>query len=242
MQAVVNAIAKYHPAFPEEIEGCTPDELEQLRGLAPQPIPDVYVEFAQLMGHSTGELVFFFDSNFHIQSLIKYHSKKSSLVIPKRYFRFGTAEDDPYKHYFLDCEADEEPSVVRFSTPSKQQLFQDALARQEWLAHSLPELVFVRGYYEYHISKFEVKQYLGAPADMGNFMEQIAAPLTMLGFWRHSQSGRGLAFYEKAETVVVAAQSVEEGSYLHIAAQKRSELRKLTDILMQQLPLRPRGA
>lgn len=242
MQAVVNAIAKYHPAFPGEIEGCHPDELEELRRIAPRPIPNDYVEFAQLMGHGTGELVLFFDSNFHIQSVIDYYSKKFSQTIPKRYFRIGTAEDDPYEHFFLDCEADGEPTVVRFATPSKKQLLQEALEQQEWLADSLPELIFTRGYYEYHISNFEAVQYLDPTAEMRNFIEQVTSPLTMLGFWRHAQSGRRLAFYEKADTSVVASLGQGGGPYLHIVSHKRSELLKLTDILTQRLPLRPRGS
>jgi len=238
MQAVVKAIAKYHPTFPEEIVGCTPDELEELRRLVPRPIPNDYVEFAQLMGHSTGELILFFDSNFHVQSLIKHFSKKSVLAIPERYFRIGTAENDPYEHYFLDCEAERGPSVVRFATSTKKQLLQEALEVQELLAYSLPELIFIRGYYEYHISKFEVSQYLNALEDTDNFIEQVTPLLTMLGFRRHSQSEWGLAFYEKADTVVVASLGLGKGPYLHVVSQKRSELRKLTDILTQRLPLR----
>jgi hypothetical protein len=242
MQEVVDSIAVYRPSFPEEIEGCTPAELDEFRAAVTQPIPEGYIDFIRLMGHSIGELILYYGADFHIRSVINYHSSKSKLAPPKRYFLIGVSEEEPYEDFYLDSEKEGEPEVVRFSTPHKKELWPEFLKQYEWLAYSLTELIFVKAYYEYHVGTFANEQHLDATEKVAGFLEKVASPLTLLGFKQHPLSSKGVAYYERGDITVVAVHDLGRTPYLHLVAHNRSELRKVTDILAERLHLLPRRA
>ncbi|HYO68810.1 MAG TPA: hypothetical protein VEU33_22285 [Archangium sp.] len=207
-----------------------------------QPIPEVYIDFVRFMGHGLGELVLYHGADFHIRSVITYHANKYPNGPPKRYFLIGFSEEEPYENFYLDSEEQGEPNVVRFSTPHKKELWPEFLQQQEWLAYSLTELLFVKAYYEYHVSTFANEQHLDAPEEVAGFIEKVAPPLTLLGFQRHPLSSKGVAYYERGDITAVAVHDLGRTPYLHLVAHNRSELRKVTDILAERLHLIPRRA
>ncbi|MCY1080184.1 SMI1/KNR4 family protein [Archangium lansingense] len=241
MQAVVQAITQYHPSFADEIRGCSPAEISQLQAAVGQPIPPSYIEFLQLMGHSTGPLQLFQDSDvFSFGPVLAYHSNKNIPRPPERYLLFGLAEDDPYYDFYLDC-GTPDPQVVRFPTPERVEEFPRIIEQLDWLASSLYEFVFSKAFFGFHVSRFPQRGSLAENPETRIKLEQEQAelPLKKLGFTRHPQSSAAVTYYERPTCTVVLSRSRPIGAPLlfSLAAYDRRELLKVSDVLAQQLHL-----
>lgn len=236
MQSVVQAIAQYHPSFMDEIQGCTPTEITKLQAIIGRPLPACYIEFLQLMGHSTGPLVLYKDSDFSFNSVLNHHSDKDIPHPPERYLLFGIAEDDPYYDFYLDC-GTPEPQVVRFPTPETAEEFPKVISKMGWLASSLYEFVFSKAFFKLHLSHFPHEDMLAEDTQAPVKLEKAESVLKKLGFTQHPQSTAAAVYYERPTAKVVLNRFVGSPLTITLAAYDRRELAKVSDVLVQQLRL-----
>jgi hypothetical protein len=238
MEAVVEAIAQYAPSFPDEIQGCTSEEIARLQTAVGRPLPQPYVEYLQVMGHGTGPLVFFNSSDFSFGAMLRIYERRVVLMPPERYFMFGVAEDDPYYNFYLDCGAPE-PHVVRFPIPETAAEFPEVIRHLDWLASSLHELVFSKAYFDYRLPMFSQQSVLaeddGHPLDPG----KVEGALKKMGMVRHPQSTASVLYYEGPSVVAVLNRTLGAPWVINVATHERRELIRVADILTQQFQLLP---
>lgn len=241
MQQIISAIARYHPSFPDEVEGCTPGELARLGQVVDRPVPESYADFARHMGHRMGQPPLIPESDFTIETITSIHAERSDLDPPARYFLIGTAEAEPYADFFLDTGVEGEPHVVRFPTPPRKELYPRYLQQElEWLASSLHEWVFTRAYYRYRVRTFQNERHLDGREEQPDFLARASRVLDLLGFTRQDLSTPRIAFHDRSDAAVVAVCNAGTVPYLHLVAHSRKELVKLADILGERLRLRPK--
>ncbi|HYO55821.1 SMI1/KNR4 family protein [Archangium sp.] len=236
MQEVVQAITQYHPSFIDEIRGCTPAEISRIQAIVSRPLPACYVDFLLHMGHSTGSLALYKDSDFSFNSVLEYHSDEDIPRAPERYLLFGIAEDDPYYNFYLDCSTPQ-PQVVRFPTPETVEEYSKVISKMGWLASSLYEFVFSKAFAKLHLSHFPHEGMLAEDTQAPVRLEQAESVLTKLGFTRHQQSTESAMYYERPTATVILRRFVGSPLAFTVASYDRRELAKVSDVLSQQLRL-----
>lgn len=238
MHSVVEAISQYLPSFPEEIRGCTPEEISSLQAAVGRPLPTAYVEYLQCMGHHTGSLVFYESSDFSFETMLRIHTRREVLMPPERFLMFGVAEDDPYYNFHLDC-GTPEPQVVRFPMPETAEEFPKVIQHLDWLASSLYELVFSRAYLDFHLPGFSQQVVLAEDDSRPLDITKVEAVLAQLGLARHPQSTATALYFERPALAVVLIGAVGAPWALHVAAHERREGVRVSDILAQRFHLLP---
>ena len=236
MRAVVQAISQYSPSFMDEIQGCTPAEISKLQAAVGRPLPVSYAGFLHFMGHSTGPLELFKDSDFSFTSVLEYYFNKKLPRPPERYILFGLAEDDPYYDFYLDC-GSPDPQVVRFPTPETAKAFPKAISQLGWLASSLYEFVFSKAYFKFHLSQFPHRHMLAEDTEHPVTFEQAESLLKKLNFTRHPQSSKAVAYYDLPTSAVTCNRFEGSPMAVNIAAHSPRELARISDILEQHLRL-----
>lgn len=236
MQAVIQDISQFSPAFKDKIKGCTPTEISKLESAMNRRLPISYAEFLHFMGHSTGPLELFKDADFSFPSVLKYYSNKQLPRPPEQYILFGLSDDDPYYDFYLNCNT---PGlqVIRFPTPETENEFQKVINQAEWVAPSLHEFVFVKAYFKLHLPRFPHRRTLTEDIHTPLTFEQAESLLKKLGFTRHPQSSKTITYHDRPTDAVICNRPRDSRMAVTIAASSARELATLSDILEQHLRL-----
>lgn len=238
MQALVELIERYHPGFAQAIVPADPDIVEQLSELA-GPLPGAYRRFLETMGESTADFKPL-TATFDAEDRLLNYQLNDSLRGSTHLMVASGGPLEPGGSLFMDRDErhgkDDALLVVVSQTHPLD------LAGREPLHVGLEEFLYVEAYRSFRIPLFATQRRLAKPNAIPSEaadVTKLLAAADRLGFQRIPPATR-CALLERGDAAIVLYRHphVEEFSF-DIGADDPKELRRLTDILSTQVPLRP---
>ncbi|NOJ83866.1 hypothetical protein [Myxococcus xanthus] len=238
MEQLISAIARYHPSFRSEIEGCTSEELERLQSLVGRPLPVPHVDFLLAMGHRMADLSFQ-DGDFRIETLIQLYAqgkvpRDSAPVIGiSRYGIDGNPAQLDERPIELDQDEESGEFVLTAYPPSERPYeFPESLRIFDLVEPTLYEALFAKAYLRYRWSQFTCSRTLFIKAHSPKEVEQGASLLTRFGFEQHSES-TVVRYFDRHDATAILSPNPGEHVRISLAAGDEKCLRQLADSLGQ---------
>lgn len=116
-----NRIISSNIALPDEIKGCTEEEIRELEVFLDINLPLSYKAFLKVMGHGAGRLMRDSDVFFDVlKKLTKEASEillyEGTLSLPDKAFVFGMRNGEQF--LFFTCDGEEDPEIFYFMDSS----------------------------------------------------------------------------------------------------------------------------
>jgi hypothetical protein len=243
MTQLVTAISQYHPPFPQEIAGCSSEELSRLQSLVKRPLPACYVDFLVTMGRSMGGLSLY-SADFRTENLIQFYLREGAPALSEGALTIGIAcyespgEDrEPIDGTFeLDFQDERNPLLVAFPPGDQPPEFPDAIGILDLLDPVLYEALFAKAFFKYRWSHFTHQQALFCKADSVEEVAQVAAGLQRLQLRQHPESNV-VRYFESRDVTLVLSPNPGEPLRLSLASHDSNALHRLIDTLSAELSL-----
>ncbi len=240
IRKLVSEIARFRPAFPNEIEGCSPAEVEALQSMLGMRLPAPYVEFLRCMGRSTGGLAPF-EADYRASTLLRFYGadpREPDGPLAVGVARWGPFyEGEEVQDYPIDLKYEDEqcPRLVPFVPWEKGALFPSCMSVLDDADPTLYEAFFADAVLKFHLANFSDTRMLLGSARAPKSIEQTDAVLGSLGFSRHPESDC-IGYYIHPEALVLV-NNAPPTMRLTIATRSRAQLQRLADSLSKQLSL-----
>ena len=205
-EQIVEYANKFDAKFIKTIEGATPNQIKELQSLLNAPIPDLYIDFLQVMGRNT-DWIKIQDLDFNIEAVLKYYRNENWLPAD-RLIRIGNDNHDIELDPYLKIDTIDESPVVRYPPFKKENFEQIYILKQDPLAGSLPEL-FAMPIFEMFELRVDGRNPIILLTEEWEYeaMENLERAANSLGFeklWFSSESGH--AYHRDDKTAIQANQ------------------------------------
>lgn len=236
-QDVVDYVAQFDPSFPDQVEGASAEEIEELERLLPEgSLPEVYRGFLQAMGRST-DWINIRNIDFHIEVVLDYYRLEHWLPA-NRYVRIGLAGEAPGFHPHLEILPVGDSPVIAFPETQPKYL-EDTLTKfTTYLAGSLPEL--------FAMPVFEMYEIYSVPREAVTLraqswrrravddLEEWVASQAMERLFFSSRTGRA---WHRPDAAIRGIQRVGMPLEVRLAADDPRQTQHLATLLHQDLSL-----
>jgi hypothetical protein len=177
VQALVQFVSQYDPAFSDRIRGATDEEIDVLEGLVGRPLPASYRDFLRMMGHSDGDLDLAFDGTTDILDVIDYYREFAEGEVfppPAGCILIGTG-DPAAGDVYLQGTGPEEPAVLLGVDGRIQQTYGD----------SWPKVIHRRAFIKYELERLSFSCFYADPEmrDLVTLAREAAAEQGFEALW-----------------------------------------------------------
>jgi hypothetical protein len=226
-------VAQFEPGFPNIIRGASPEEISALERLAGRPLPEMYREFLERMGHESGKINLSLGGRSGISHVIEYYRdaiETGEREVPHNCIVIG--HDQIANELALEFKPDGEPQVVVSSGEEIKALHAESL---EKLLYSLAFIAYrlrTLPYWASYTSSYqEIGMRMVLPA-----ARQLAEQLGFTILWFSDT----VTFCAERGTDAALEFTQHEGQGLagRVAATSQAEVEKIGDEFVRGLGVR----